>query len=189
MTAPLDYRAALGEVYGRATRTDRAAGRMWYPIARGQLWDLAKEDRVSLKRTAYAAAALSNNMEWGANVELLRHVLHATTHGQAPHGHYAPCLAKASAILLRGEWDALRGPKVRPFAQALYGDRNAAVIDRHMARAAGLYLGLTARRHVEIGAALRQLARDVRRPVADVQATIWIVQRRNDDPSQAYLSL
>ena len=105
-----DYVANLRAVYQRATREDKRAGRQWYPRARGELFLLAKEYRYSLRRMAYAAAALSNNMEWRANVELLVHVAAAVRYGQQPRGHYAPCLRKAVAILRAGDWRALRGP-------------------------------------------------------------------------------
>ncbi len=183
-----EYATALRAVYDRATAEDVRNGRMWYYTARGELWDLSKRYRVSLKRTAYAAAALSNNMEWGANVALLEHVLHVLTRGIGrPRGHYAPCLRKATAIIRRGEFGALRGPKVVPFAAALYGDMSAAVIDRHMWRAASgdKFTNLTDKRSADCAAALRRVARDVRKPVAEVQAVIWVVQRRGDDPSQA----
>src|SRR5690242_21253093 len=112
-----DYVSALRAMFARADATDIAAGRAWYYVARGELWDLSRRYRVSLKRCAYAAAALSNNMEWGQNVALLEHVLFTITRGNGrPRGHYARCLDKASRIIRRGEWRALRGPKVVPFA-------------------------------------------------------------------------
>lgn len=183
-----EYLTNLRTVYQRATREDKRAGRAWYPSARGELFALAKRYRYSLKRAAYAAAALSNNMEWRANLELLEHVAAAVRYGQQPRGHYVPCLRKAVAILRRGDWRALRGPKVRPFAAALYGDTTAAVVDRHMARAAGLVGYLTDKRHRDIAAALRMLAREMRERVADVQAIVWLVQRRGDDVAQLTLN-
>src|SRR5579864_7259738 len=179
----MDYLANLRAVWDRADADDKRHGRMWYYVARGELWDLSRRYRVSLKRVCYAAAALSNNMAWPDNVALTEHVLFALTRGMQPRGHYARCLWKARAIIRRGHFGALRGPKVVPFAAALYGDTSAAVVDRWVARAAGIVGRLTDKRSADIAAALRALARDVRRPVSETQAIIWVTIRRADDPA------
>lgn len=173
----LDYAKALREVYDRATPLDVQNGRVWYPMARGDVYDVAKRYRVSLKRACFAAAALSNNMTWEQNVALLEHVCFSAKVGQDPHGHYTHCLDKAVRIL-RGEFSALTGPKVVPFAHALLGDTRAAVVDRWVYRAAGEAGWPTLCRSRNIAVALRMVAKDVRRAVSELQAIIWVnVQR------------
>ncbi len=180
-----DYLTSLRSWWERSDAEDRQAGRTWYPLARGECYDIAKRYGFSLKRACYAAAALSNNMEWSHNVALLEHVAYSVRDGMQPRGHYARCLHKATRILRHGEWGALRGPKVVPFARALYGDTTAAVVDRWVARAAGLVVGrLTDRRSADIAVALRVLAREVRQSVAVTQAIIWVAVRRAADPTQ-----
>lgn len=178
MTTP-DYVTSLRAVFSRATIRQVYEGRLWYPTARGVLFDLSKRYRFSLKRAAFAAAALSNNIEWDANVALLEHVMWAVRNGVPARGHFPMCLNKAGAILARGDFAALSGPKVEPFARALLGDANAAVIDRWMWRAADGIDGLrvTEKRARDVALALRQVARDVHRPTADVQAIVWLVAK------------
>ena len=172
------YVVALTGVYGMATNDDIEAGRVWYPMARGDCYDAAIRYDFSIKRACFAAAALSNNMEWSHNVALLEHVMFAVRNGTEPHGHYAPCLRKAVAILGHGDYSALSGPKVVPFAHALLGDTRAAVIDRWMYRAAAESGWQTERRARNIAVALRVVAKDVKRSVSETQAIIWTAIRR-----------
>lgn len=179
MTNRIDaYTAALSGMYARADAVDMAEGRVWYPLARGDCYDAARLYNYSLKRACFAAAALSNNMEWRQNVALLEHVMFSVRNAVDPHGHYAPCLDKAVRILRSGEFKALSGPKVVPFAYALLGDSRAAVVDRWMYRAAGELSWPTERRSREIAVALRIVAKDVRRSVSECQAIIWTTIRR-----------
>jgi len=177
----MDYVSNLRNVYQRATRLDIAEGRLWYPTARGELYDLAKQYGYPLKRVAFAAAALSNNMEWGQNVALAEHVCWAVRNAVPARGHYPACLSKAVRILRDGEYAALSGPKVEPFARALLGDMRAAVVDRWMYRAAGESGWVTEFRTRNIAVALRALARECGRPVAVIQAIIWVTIRREAD--------
>ena len=177
----MDYVSNLRAVYQRATPLDIAEGRLWYPAARGEVHDLAKQYSYPLKRVAFAAAALSNNMEWGQNVALAEHVCWAVRNGVPARGHYPACLDKAVRILRDGDYAALSGPKVEPFARALLGDMRAAVVDRWMYRAAAETGWVTEFRTHNIAAALRTLAREYHKPVAVLQAIIWVTIRREAD--------
>lgn len=175
------YAAALLAVYRRASRADRRAGRHWYGAARADLYTVARRYGVSVKRAAYAAAALSNNLAWEPNIELTAHVAYCAREGLQPRGHYGACLRKALAILAHGKYDALSGPKVIPFARALNGDTRAAVVDRWVWRAAcpsADVRKLTPKRQRECGAALVRAARRVRVSVAVFQAIVWVTIRR-----------
>lgn len=172
------YAKALREVYDRATPQDVQNGRIWYPMARGDVYDVAKRYRVSLKRACFAAAALSNNMAWEQNVALLEHCAFSATVGQDPHGHYPMCLERAMRILRAGDFAALSGPKVVPFAHALVGDTRAAVVDRWVYRAAAESGWPTLKRSRDIAVALRMVAKDIRRSVSETQAIIWVTVQR-----------
>jgi len=178
MDAISQYARNLRSIWESATAEDVQAGRIWYPMARGELYDVAREFRFSLKRTAFAAAALSNNMEWSQNVALLQHVCFSVVANADPHGHYARCLDKAVQILRDGNFKALSGPKVVPFAYALMGDVRAAVIDRWMYRAGGESGWPTERRSRDLAVALRLVAKDIRRSVSETQAIIWTTIQR-----------
>lgn len=157
-------------------RSDHVTGAAWYDEARGAMYDLAHRYHRSLKRVAYATAVLSNNTAWPENLALVEHVLWAVGNGLTPRGHYRALIDKAVRIVRDGEFKALRGPKVVPFARALMGDTSAVVVDRWVLRAAGAYPSgwnayLADMRRVEV--ALRMLAREVHGKPARVQAIIW----------------
>lgn len=172
------YAAGLSSVFRRSSQQDVEEGRAWYPLARGEVYDLAKRYRFSIKRAAFAAAALSNNMEWSQNVALLDHVMFSVRNFTEPRGHYPQCLTKAVGILQHGDFSLLQGPKVVPFAHAILGNPDAAVIDRWMYRAAGELNWPTERRSRDIAVALRMLARGSRFNTATLQAIIWTTIRR-----------
>src|SRR5262245_51405453 len=173
------YLGNLRAVYLTASDSQKAAGKLWYPTARGQLYDLAKRYRQSLKRTAYVAATLSNNREWGTNMALAERVIRDHIAGAKLSGHYGHLLDKSLRILTRGDFKQCKGPKVAPFARALYGDTSAAVIDRWMLRAAdpdGSNWPNPSRIR-RVAGALKALARELRQSVTTVQATIWLAIR------------
>lgn len=91
---------------------------------------------------------------------------------------FAASLAKARAIQQGAQpLRVLGGPKVRAFYRALLGDRDAAVVDVWVARAAGTDPQLTPARYARVEAALRDAAAQARTAVADFQATVWVVTR------------
>lgn len=176
------YLDNLRRVYERATPEERIDGAVWYLKAREQLARIAGVYHLTQEIVAYAAAALSNNMEWEANVALTDSVAWAVSRGVEPRGHFPLCLEKATRIL-QGDLTALKGPKVEPFARALFGDMRAAVVDRWMWRAA-MPEGsahLTHKRIRDVSSALRLLSYETRLPVVVVQATIWLTIRRENN--------
>ena len=172
------YAERLESVYKSSSAKERHEGKLWYEQANAECRKIAKEHGFAVKRVCYATAAVSNNKQWEANVNLIDNIAYAVKNGLEPYGHFATLLDKAVRILRDGDFKALSGPKVIPFARAIYRPHSsAAVIDRWMARAAGLDTRLTPAKLRFIQTALRRVARKVRRPVSDVQAIVWIAIR------------
>lgn len=71
----------------------------------------------------------------------------------------------------------LSGPKVRAFYRALMGDRDAAVVDVWVARAAGWTRELKQRGYDVVARALVAAARLARVSVARFQAVVWVAVR------------
>lgn len=182
----------LLEAWRAADRETRRAGRAWYGAARQAAYFLARRRGISFKRAVYLIAVLSNNKDWDVNLDLADDVAAQWRKGDELRGHYRPLLDKAARIL-GGDFAALRGTKVVPFAHAILGDDDAAVIDRWMIRAAGERqpTGQNSREAAvrRVSEALRGVARHVRRPVAEVQATIWVATRLNADTRRSILDI
>lgn len=175
--SPSQQESRLLAAWRSASRETRRAGRAWYPAARQAAGDIARRRGISFKRSVYLIAVLSNNKDWDVNLDLADDVVTQWKHGDELRGHYRPLLAKAERILA-GDFAALQGSKVVPFARAIYGDDSAAVVDRWMFRIVGeLPRGGNSRDASvrRVSTALRNVARRVRRSVVEVQATIWIV--------------
>lgn len=178
------YATSLLHVYERATFKDEVAGSEWYDMAKSECRKISRETGFSHKRVVWAMAALSNNKSWESNVDICRNVCFALRHHMEPKGHFKHLIDKAKRILVDGDFSALSGPKVIPFAQAIWQpSSDACVIDRWMWRAAHdevasipLYLSPARLRRTAI--ALRRVSNHVKLPCTIVQATIWTVIRR-----------
>lgn len=178
------YERNLHSVYCRSMDSDRESGKLWYRQAKDECRKISAETSYPLKRVIWAMAALSNNKTWEANVDICRGVCFSLRHGKKPSGHFGHLIDKAVGILSDGDFSLLSGPKVIPFAQAIYQpSSDAAVVDRWMWRAAyrdsdEIPLYLTPARLNRVAIALRRVARHLQLPVTTVQATIWITIRR-----------
>lgn len=178
------YARNLLAAYCRSSEDDRAIGRDWYRLAKDECRKISKETGFSTKRVVWAMAALSNNKSWEANIDLTRAVCFQLRHGKTPTGHFGHLIEKAVGILVEGEFNLLSGPKVIPFAQAMWQPlSDAAVVDRWMWRAGHseadiIPLWLSPARLRRVAIALRRVARHLQLPVTTVQAIIWITVRR-----------
>lgn len=174
MTSP------LLDLYAAADKDVRRRGRSWYPQTRRLLRELAdKHDRplsqvVAVFAITSIAAQLQTNLRWTDEV-----LAGIRTGGRFPNVQ-APLLA--GALSARHPSRFVRGPKVSAFYRALMGDKNAVVLDRWAARAAGFPvsdekhdLPVTVRR--EMAAAYAEAAEACRESVRDFQAIVWIVKR------------
>lgn len=178
------YARNLKAVYCRSIDSDQESGEVWYAIAKDECRKISRETGFSLKRVVWAMAALSNNKSWEANVDLTRAVCFQLRNGKQATGHFGHLIEKAVGILEDGNLGLLSGPKVIPFAMAIYQSKsNAAVVDRWMWRAAydladEVPLYLTPARLARVAIALRRVARHLQVPVSVLQAIIWITIRR-----------
>lgn len=177
-----EYATRFVDVYRQASRKTRKAGREWYPVAHSQCLAIAKELGYDTKRVCFAAAALSNNIDWEQNVALTYNVALCVKNGVPATGHFGYLLEKATRILRDGDFGALSGPKVVPFAWAIWRKRsNAAVVDRWIWRICDPDTRwLTAKRLRLAQIALRRTARQLRVPVSDLQAIVWLAVRSGE---------
>ena len=178
MRRPTDT-AATAEVtarfltaYANATPEQIDSGRLWYLRARSACGRLAERHGFDLLGTVKAAAVLSSNVGWDRNLELLDSLL--AVPGDNP-GTFGRVYRQALDSLLDGA--AVTGPKRNPFASAILGIGDSAVVDRHILRAAGYPRKSTPRRMRICAAALRAAAGSLRVPVTTLQATVWLVER------------
>lgn len=180
------YSDNLLAVYRRSSPQERVEGKAWYDVARSACREISQRHGFPLKNVCFAMAALSNNVQWETNVDICNDVAFQVRQGLELKGHFTDCLEKAAACL-NGNLEALSGPKVIPFAQAIYHKHSqAAVVDRWIWRACGGFAEskwLTAARLRRVQAALRRVARKVRRPVSDLQAIVWLtIQNDANNP-------
>lgn len=180
------YRDSLRAVLRNARPADWGDGAEWYRVARDGVRRVSRMTGLPTETVAGVVAALSPRNRWERNTAdaaalLVAHLLG----GDVPPITTTRANVRAALRIASGEdWRAvLKGPKVRAFADALAGDDDAAVVDVWMARA------MTGGRREEprsaadyedMAAALRYVARrDCAWPVAWVQATAWLVARRD----------
>lgn len=178
-----DYEKNLRAIYSFATFKDEIEGDEWYTNAKEECRKISRESGFSLKRVVWAMAVLSNNKSWEENVSLTRSVCFQLSKGMKATGHFQTLIDKATDILVNGNFNALSGPKVIPFAQAIYQPQsNAAVIDRWMWRAANeghdYSPWLSPARLNRVAIALRRVARKANLPATTAQAIIWTTIRR-----------
>lgn len=172
MTTLTRYR----KLYRSSTAQERAAGRLWYPAAQSTCKEIAADTGHDWRHIALAMAALSPQVQWDINIRLTIELAAGTLRG----GTFRHAIDKAKAVLRTGEGHILGGRKVRSFAAALLGNRNAATIDTHMLRAAGHDIAFTKGRVEDCQRALYKLAIETGESIRDLQAIIWLVQRDNE---------
>lgn len=179
------YTTNLQGVYNRSSFKDEVDGGEWYSLGKRELRKISRETGFSLKRITWACAVLSNNTGWERNLDLVRSVAFQLRNDMEPTGHCQQLLDKAKRILVDGDFSALSGPKVIPFAQALWQPwSSVAVVDRWIFRAAygddPLPPSLSPGRLRRIQVALQRVAREVELPTTTVQAIIWLTIRREN---------
>lgn len=163
------------------TTDDWEAGRAWYPKAIVHLESEADHWRLEYARVAYAAAVLSPGLSWRATMEVLHLLLWTRAQGKPlpiGEGHMtfgARDRRKAWALLDAEEPEEyVSGPKVAPFAMALLGATDVAVVDRHIIRiATGVDTALGPSAMDMIAASLMTIAWAKREPTTVVQAALW----------------
>ena len=161
------------------TIAELGQGQSWYSDAGAIAEGMARRHRFTTKQAAFTIAALSPSNRW------YRNLTDADTLMRAVRGHrrlprvctYHTNKRAALRVLRRGDFTAVRGPKVRPFAKAILGDGNALVLDRHALRAAGVNPGASMLVRDFTAQAYRYAAHEVGERACDFQAQVWIAQR------------
>ncbi len=160
-------------VYRRSSYLTRIEGIEWYATARRDIHYLARRLDLPFKSVAHAVAALSSNMQWTRNLQVVEDL----ANGLDAIGMRGP-VAQARACL-NGDLSALSGAKVTAFAFALCGDSSAAVIDRWMMRVlCSDRIVPTQRQYGIITKSLKVAARMVGLQTSQFQAVVWL-QARN----------
>lgn len=133
------------------------ADRDWYKDTEMVLVDLFGSDRLKLTANLFAATSIASSLK--SNIALFRKALHEMETGK-PFSNYLPNIKIQLERIRRGE--ELSGRKIRSFASAMSGDRNAVVVDRWLLRAFDIdkqytrYSGPHAGRTLSGGASDRQ---------------------------------
>ena len=161
-------------VYRRSSYLTRLEGVEWYANARREIRYLSQRLCLPFDSVAYAVAALSPNMQWSRNLQVVEDL----ANGLDAIGMRGP-VAQARACL-SGDLSALSGAKVTAFAFALTGDSTAAVIDRWMMRAlASDRIAPTQKQYGIITKSLRAAAKMVGLDTTAFQAVIWLQVRNH----------
>lgn len=132
----------LRTLLARASATDIAQGKTWYPRARAIVHIYAERFAISPETVACVIAATSPQCEWKRNLQITYDVLamRPLRKGFAMHGF----VSRARRIREEQSTDVLAtmrryyptGYKVQAFAQNLIGCDTAVTVDSHAAQAA-----------------------------------------------------
>lgn len=163
----------------RATTDEqRAAGAEWYDTA---YLECAAIDPENPERPVGVVSAISPLQLWETNVRQARRLIHAVDNLlEVPQVHTEPMQSQAVRIALgESPWDVLKGPKIRAFAAAILGDKNAVVVDRWAYRVATRreYKGLTPHQYVRLALAYVRAADKLGEDPRTVQAATWVAAR------------
>jgi len=184
--------------YAEATPQERSNGFAWYPTAYSEA--VSMENRTGIDRSVTAAviAALSPQMEWGANVRWAREAVDAWVAGNpVPRRGLGNSIKRAQRALEGDSSDILRESgtlKVRNFYGSIMGERGAVCVDRHALRIAlgdpmGTPPGMTDARYLMVADAYRSAARELKIGARHLQAITWIVCKRVREAENAYENL
>lgn len=171
-----DTAVALLALYSEADADTIKRGRRWYVRARRECQLIARDTGYTLEHVAAVCAITSPDAQLVQNLRWTRTA--CETRGAEPVGRYPAQMTPKVRAALADKSDPLQyatGPKVSAFARAILGDRDALVIDRWAAYAAGIprsaKLGPKQRRAIE--EAYRRAAAAVGESVRDFQAIVW----------------
>lgn len=164
-------RDAILMVYQRASAETRAAGAVWYALARAHAQDIANASGIPVNQACGIIAAMSPNCAWRRNVTDAR----AIALDRTARVGLLTSRAKARAIADGADPLAiLSGPKVRAFFANMCGDYDQVTVDRWAIRVAGLPdKPVRIRAYRAIAQAYRDAAQVVGIPPAELQAVTW----------------
>lgn len=182
MTSPLI------ELYAAADQDVRKRGRLWYPETRRRLRALAQEYDRPLSQVVAVFAITSVAAQLAANLRWTEEILQGLRTGGRYPNVQGPLVEAALHSTRPGRY--ARGPKVSTFYRALMGDRDAVVIDRWAARAAGWESekhAIPVRVQRQMIEAYMEAAKTCRESPRDFQAVVWIVKRETTPKSNGVL--
>lgn len=159
-----------------ASPSDIEAGARWYAEAEDLARSLA-DTAGSLQIAAEVIAALSPRTIWSRNVVQAYALVH---HDEHLSGSLTRNVEMARRVIA-GETGVLKGNKTRAFAANIAGDRERVTVDVWAARAVGVDEDLLTRKGVydAVEHAYRLAARRRGVEPATMQATVWVIARRN----------
>lgn len=174
--------------YSAADADTIYAGRTWYDNAHRFAQYLATTYGFNIAQTAYVIAAISPNVSWRENMATAENACaQYAAHGRGSWmgtrgAGYGANKAKSEAILM-GDLQALNGPKVTCFAEAILGNPESCTVDIWMQRATGFDSSRAPSKveHRAIKLALEDAARRVNETIRDFQAIVWVQVRDNSD--------
>jgi hypothetical protein len=186
-------------VHERATRDELARGAHWYDEAREHAALVGDIAGRSMLAGAAAIAVLSPQLEWSVNLAEAYTIAAAIADGTLPDDNtfraFRRNVHKSWACLAWATDDELptyvTGPKVSAFYRAIAGLDGGPVVDRHAIRAATGhgYANVTARTFEAVQSAYVEAAATLGRGVHHVQATAWLVVKRERASTIGQLSL
>lgn len=160
----------------------RQRGRDWYPAARRWAQDLAAETGRTIEQVVAVLAITSPGIQLTTNMQHTAAIMR----GERDSGGRFPNVNRPKIAGVLDSPDAaaeyVRGPKVGPFHRAILGDADALVLDRWAIFAAtgereSRDASLSPRMRETVAGAYRALARKLKIPVRDLQATLWLQVR------------
>lgn len=109
-----------------------AKEKYWYRDTQALFVDLFGQDRLGLVTQLFAATSIKTSLS--ANIRLFRRALMEIDTGR-PFSNYLPAMLFQLELIRKGQ--PINARKIRNFAAAMSGDRQAVVVDRWIMRAFG----------------------------------------------------
>jgi hypothetical protein len=174
--------AELVALYESANPDAVKRGRKWYRTARRECESIARDTGYSVAQVAAVMAITSPDAQLRTNIDWTREA--CESRGSSKVGRYPSAMmpkVRAALADARRPGQYATGPKVSAFYRGIMGDREALVVDRWAAFAAGYPRSakLTTKARREIERAYRIAAERVGESLRDFQAIVWIAVRES----------
>lgn len=166
----------LVNLYRTGTAEQRDRGARWYDTAHAACDRIARDTGMDTARVVAVFAITSPDAQLVTNLKWTR------TWAENPGtkvGRYPGRMVRAcwTAMAAANPAEAVTGPKVRAFYDAIMGDRDALVLDRWALRLATGSDATTVGNRREAERLYREAAAELKVPVRDLQAIIWTIGR------------
>jgi hypothetical protein len=163
-------------LYRTGTAEQLARGRSWYPNTMRHCGRIAQDTGMSLERVTAVLAITSPDAQLVTNLRWARAWAEnpGTKVGRYPGRMVRACWR---AMALSDPAEAVTGPKVRAFYDAILGDTDALVLDRWALRLATGSPATTVGNRREAERLYREAADELKENLRDLQAIIWTIGR------------